>query len=339
MSRDRYEVAERNDRLFGATALLLGALLLAGGTSRAANDLLCLLASLPALYVVLSGTRSAALEWPARLALALYGLAWLQLVPLPPDVWVSLPGRALAADILAVVGAEIGWRPLALDPGAAMAALLSLVAPLVLLVAFARLTEAEQRRSCVVVAFALVATFLGLAQRVTVPQSLRRRACRIRDRPVVIAIISPRYGLAMLWVPFALSGSPARHGAFIGSALVAIFAVGILASTSRAGIVLGVLASAASLLMLWRPSRMVVIAGGGVFLAVVVALLFVPALAPVFERFGSLGDDQRVTMARDSWLAGRTLWPWGSGFGSFADLYKRPIVRKIGSSKVACRQA
>ena len=158
----------RHDRLFPAVALQLATMLVAGGTARPFNALLCLLASLPTLFLLLSGTRARRPGWITATALALFAVAWLQLVPLPPAIWTALPGRDLAAQALDVAGLGPGWRPVALDPQAALSALISLVSPLVLLVAAARLSGTEQRTMLKgILAFALASAFLGLVQRLT----------------------------------------------------------------------------------------------------------------------------------------------------------------------------
>lgn len=60
--------------------------------------------------------RLLALPWPARVLVGLaVVLPLVQLVPLPPAVWQSLPGRGFAGEILASAGVAQRWRPLTLD--------------------------------------------------------------------------------------------------------------------------------------------------------------------------------------------------------------------------------
>ncbi len=62
------------------------------------------------------------------------GLCWslLQLVPLPPELWVHLPGRSLIAQGFDLSGESLPWMPLSLTPDATIACLLSLLPALAL---------------------------------------------------------------------------------------------------------------------------------------------------------------------------------------------------------------
>lgn len=312
------------DRLFGAVALQLAMALLVGGTSRPLHVFACLLASLPTLYLLLSGTRSSVpLGWIATAALALFGLAWLQLVPLPPAVWTALPGRDLAVQALEVAGIDPGWRPIALDPGAAFASLLSCVSPLVLLTAFARLNDGE-RASILkgILAFALMSAVLGMVQRLTgalTPYDIDHAGYAtglFANRNHLAAFLA----CAVALVPAALGPGDRKEARLLCAGAIIVLMAGIIASTSRAGIALGlvaVLALPAIYRSGWRLSA-------GVALAIVLAAavtMQLPALAPVVDRFALLGTDQRLIMAETTWKAAQAFLPWGSGWGSFVPVY------------------
>lgn len=314
----------RKDWLFVAVACQLAVALIAGGTARPANVLVCFLAAVPLLGLLLAGTRSEPLAWPARLALALYGLAWLQLVPLPPSVWTALPGRALAADVLLAAGMQPGWRPLALDPGAAAAALASLAAPLVLLVAAARL-DADERRILLqgIVGTALVMAMLGVVQRITgtlAPYDIDHAGYAtglFANRNHLAAFLAS----ALLLLPALRKNDRDRRASPVLAAASLLLFAGILATTSRAGIALGLVALLVSQFLWWRPSGRAALAGGVVLALAAALLLQVPALAPVFDRFAALAQDDRFVMAETTLAAARAYFPWGSGWGSFVPVY------------------
>ena len=67
------------------------------------------------------------------LMLALGGLMLMQLVPLPPDLWMSLPGRSDLVALEHALGLDPGWRPLSWSPARTLNALASLVVPIVAL--------------------------------------------------------------------------------------------------------------------------------------------------------------------------------------------------------------
>ncbi|MEA3015119.1 MAG: hypothetical protein QOD42_3664 [Sphingomonadales bacterium] len=71
---------------------------------------------------------------PALLFLgAVAAIILVQLIPLPPETWAALPGRALYAEALGVAGLPPVWRPLSLTPDLTVNALLSVLPPLALI--------------------------------------------------------------------------------------------------------------------------------------------------------------------------------------------------------------
>ena len=90
--------------------------------------------------------------WP-RLALgfaaALLALPALQLIPLPPALWQSLPGREAEIAALALIGEANRWLPWTVSPPRTLAALLALIPPAVALVLAARASLAGRRLALV----------------------------------------------------------------------------------------------------------------------------------------------------------------------------------------------
>lgn len=319
------EAAEpRSGWLFAAVAFQLAVALTIGGTARPLNVLVCFLASLPTLALLLLGLRQRRPHWTALVALTLYAFAWLQLVPLPPQVWTAMPGRDLALQVLEMAGLPPGWRPLALDPGAAATALASIAAPLVLLVAAARL-HGEEHLVLLrgIVALALLTAILGLFQRVTGGLTLYD----IEHAGTATGLFANRnhqaafLACALVLLPALRRNADDNRAALLCLAASAVLFTGILATTSRAGIVLGAGALAVSQALWWRVSPRSIAFGGVVLAGLGFALLQVPALAPVFDRFADLADDQRLTMAETGWTAARAYFPWGAGWGSFVPVY------------------
>ncbi|MBD3729205.1 MAG: O-antigen ligase family protein [Sphingomonadales bacterium] len=317
-------VEEKGSALFIASAALMLVSLVVGGTSRPLNQLVIALAALPVLYLVLVSPKRMPLAWTAKLALALLGLALLQLVPLPPSLWTALPGRDLAAAALDGAGLSPGWRPLALDPGAAAMTLGTLFSPLVLHVAVCRLGWTDTRRLLAILAgFALVSALLGIAQRLAGGLALYTTA-HAGDS---IGLFTNRNHHAdliisgmLLLSALVLPGQLRRYRLVLSAALV-VLALSVIATTSRFGITLAAPATLVALLVVWRPSPRQALTLGAAAVVGALALFYVPAFSAIFERFGEVGDDQRLTMARDTLVAARAMWPWGSGYGSFVPVY------------------
>jgi len=105
------------------------------------------------------------IERPLLLLCLLGGVMILQLVPLPPTWWATLPGRDAIADIDQLLGIGPLWRPLTLSPSATWNSFASLIVPLVVLLLWAQLSHESRNKIplLIVIAGGISAT-LGIAQ-------------------------------------------------------------------------------------------------------------------------------------------------------------------------------
>lgn len=115
---------------------------------------------------------------------------------------------------------------------------------------------------------------------------------------------------------------------------VLMLVVALLFSGSRAGIGTGLFAfSAASFALVWRPASVPARITFGA--AAVAALLFAIyiGLTPVLERFApdqlALGYEGRMRIAAAAARAGLDFMPFGSGLGTFADVFRRYQVEGL----------
>ena len=310
--------------VFIAAAGLLLVSLLVGGTSRPLNDLIVFLAALPLFFLLAAGKQGGGIPWTGKLAIALVALAALQLVPLPPAIWTAFPGRDMAAMALEGSGIAIGWRPLALDPGAAAMALATLFSPIVLHIAVARMEWPTVRKLLALLAgFALFSAIFGVFQRVAGGLNIldtahagdsvgfftnrNHHADLIIAGMLLLTALLPREQVDKFRIPL--------------SAAIVLLVFAVVATTSRAGLALSVPGALAGLLIIWRPKPQRAFLAGIAILLGGLALLMIPAFNDIFARFAGAADDQRLTMARDSLVAARAMWPVGSGYGSFVPVY------------------
>ncbi len=105
----------------------------------------------------------------ARGPLVIVGLAMLvvvvQLIPLPPALWTALPGSDLLRNAGGVGVAPLPWRPLTIVPSATLNALFSLLVPLAAVLFAGACRPDEQRLVLVAVAGVIgVSSFVELAQ-------------------------------------------------------------------------------------------------------------------------------------------------------------------------------
>jgi O-antigen ligase len=330
------------DRLnFILTALLLVACLMLGGGGGWFGDTLAQLLSLPIL--VLAGFRKSRLPrepWLYALLAGIALLAILQLVPLPPGVWQSLPGRhALANEMVQAGVATDTWHSLTLSSIATERALLWMLPGIAMLLSTLAMS-AHQRGWLVLVllGFAIASLLLGLAQLAGGPDSGLRmyRPTSVLDavgffsnRDHFASFIAMAIPLAVGWL--ALAMQPAVRGqrmnpgwiVFLCLTIIALL-LALLLSHSRAGLLLAVLALAASVALLLRSglSRRMVLMLSAVGL-VGVLLVAQLGLNGVLDRMDkNLANDPRWTIHANTLDAARHFWPFGSGLGTFVAAYQ-----------------
>ena len=144
--------------------------LLGGGASR--GDVLSLLYLRPAAVLCLLVLLLSPGEWEFRrfrilfLLLGLFAATMaIQLIPLPPGLWASLPGFSRYTEAAAAAGLAEAWHPISLAPDLTLNSLLALLPCLVVLVGFAGIRE-DQRRTLlpVLVGFVAANALLSVAQ-------------------------------------------------------------------------------------------------------------------------------------------------------------------------------
>lgn len=327
---------------------------LIGGSQRADVQSLAILRPLAALlcgYGIWALTREqfaryAVLYWLLGAAI---GLCLLHLVPLPPLLWHALPGRGIVADIDRAVDLSGQWRPLALVPWAARNALFSLLVPLAALLLASGLDRREREALLpLLIGIGLGSGFLGLLQTlgpVDGPLYLYDNAsggfavglfANRNHGAVFLVCLFPM--LAAFASQHVASAPRARFRLWLSIAAGFIIVPMLIASGSRAALLIALPALASVLLVYHRPSiegrrpsgrrrhtrtlRAYVIATTVVAALILIVLML--ARTDVLDRFMLLGvgDDLRFRVwggiVADTWR----FLPVGSGAGSFAQVYQ-----------------
>lgn len=161
-------------------AVLLVSLVLGGGTRGGfLSDFLLQLLTLPALLYLIWKLGARPLTRQTKVALtfclALVALPLLQLVPLPPWLWESLPSGELSSLAIEITGQAAPWMSMSVSPQATLLVLLSLIPPLAVFLGAVQLTFRERRwLSVVLIGFGVVSVFMGLVQVAQGPQSALR---------------------------------------------------------------------------------------------------------------------------------------------------------------------
>jgi O-antigen ligase len=324
--------------------LLLGGASLAG---YAANLLLQLMA-IPLIALSLLTVRRTPMSQAARRLLVLAGLmvllAIVQLVPLPPAVWTSLPGREGVAEGYRLLGQPLPWLPITMDPQGALAAFLWLLPALAVLLGIVRLGWFKTSWiAYAIIAAALAGLVVGTLQVASAQSSwyfyrVTNFGSAVgffanANHMATLLVCSIPFAAALLLAPRPSSRRSSRHslqrrsGRYLAAAGVGlILIVGLVLNRSLAGIGLAVPAVGLSAMMLLRRSRMmwrISAIGVGLVTLGALALIF---LAPIGNNLtsaeaSSSSESRRTSFAVTAQAAGDYL-PLGSGLATFPEIYR-----------------
>lgn len=344
-SRLRSSLQSRPSLCFMLVLAFLVVLWIAGGASRAdvlGQTVVRGMAWLSLIVVALAGDRP---TWGTVRPVALFLLAalilvLLQLVPLPPGLWQGLPGRE--AFVLTSLPAEaLPWRPLALVPGAAWNAAASLVVPAAVLVLIAGSSEGERARlPAMLLILVALSAVIGLLQfsnagfnNPFVNDTPGQVSGMFANRNHFALLLAMGCVLAPAWA-FANGRRPHWRGP-VATGLILLFALTILASGSRAGMILGVLAMALGMAMSLRPLRrefrryprwvmpVFVVAIVATIAGLILLSVAADRAASITRILASEGNEDLRTRALPTVLAMvKAYFPIGSGFGGFEPLFR-----------------
>lgn len=332
---------------------LVASVILGGGTrSGFLSDAILQLIATPLLLIALwSLTRSDAmprLRGALIFCAAFVLIPILQLIPLPPALWTSLPGHEAIAESFTLTGQELPWWPASMTPQDTWLGLVSLVVPLGIFLATVQLRRRERRLlSLALLAVGVASVFLGLLQVAQGPESTLRFFAFTNPTEAVgffanrnhfAALLYSLMLLAAAWTVHAgarLTAADARKGhdtplilaVFAGLAVVVTLVAAQMMARSRAGLALAIVA----LLGIWalavrdRRNGTGLAAGrliaGAVGLALVFGVQF--ALYRVLDRFDADPlADARIPFALTTIEAAKAYMPFGSGAGTFVPVYK-----------------
>ena len=335
-----------SETAFWLFAGFVAIVMLAGGGSRADIASLGPLRALAAVMLAVAvwfQTRSSLrrVMVPLLALLALAVLIALQLIPLPPDIWGSLPGREPIVRLGELAGIPEAWRPLTFSPMKTANSLASLVVPLAALMLASLLDDQHWRQlPWVFIAAGVASALFGIAQ-IVAPGAHGLYLYAVTNEGSAVGLFSNRnhnamfLTVALLFCVLRLErvrpGKLESEVVAAGLAALVIFA-GIMVNASRSGLVglaLVGLVFAVRALLHWQeqaragqrgiPLR--VWAGGLVGLlslglvAAFAALGRSPAFARLLEQ--DPGQDLRVQALPTVLEMLGDFQPLGAGFGAF----------------------
>lgn len=267
---------------------------------------------------------------PYIAALAVVALPALQLLPVPFELWRTLPGRELPSQILAMTGGMTTWRSISLSPERTITTAFEIIPGVALLLSVGQLSKRQNKQLAYIVLAAAILTFMiGLMQRSSGGTAANLFASA--HAPAAPGLFVNRNHqatfllVAMLLTAGAFAGRSRRQALSIGlaGALMLLMAIGVVVTKSRAGLLLLPVAGVASLLILlplrWNFKRL---CAAGV-IAVVVFAIFAQtsAVQATLARFAQ-DPEQRTAYWSDTISAIHIYWPVGSGLGTFEEVYQ-----------------
>lgn len=324
----------------------LAACILLGGASAAGflANMVLQLAALPILWFALLVHRDTPITRAGRsllwLLVLLLGVFALQLLPLPPAVWRTLPQRELVARGFAMLGEPLPWLPLSLAPRRTLASLLWLLPAAAVLLGILRLGAFRLGwLAWVIAGLAMVSTLLGAIQLLDGDNSAAY-FYRITNYGVAVGLFANANHFATLLLiaaPFVTAliaqSRAKRHRRQASALTIALSAVllvvlvGLALSGSLAGVGIAVPVAGACLLILrgegapvprWAMAGLAAAALGSV--AIVMSQPFDNNLTSATARDDSLS---RYTSFTTTWRAARDYLPAGSGIGTFLPIYRQ----------------
>lgn len=335
--------------ILGAFLVLLFA---TGGASRADVQSLVILRPVSVFVCALAlmtlrREHLAQRKWLFGSFAAVFALALLHVIPLPPALWQSLAGRQDLVDVEKLTGLTDVWRPLTLAPMNGWHALFSLFVPLAVLLLGIQLNRDDLFRLLpLLIALAGISGLLGLLQAIGDPQSALY-FYRITNNGSAVGLFANRNHaatlLACLFPMLAVFASTAkgttdevRLRQLVAAAIAIVLVPLILVTGSRSGLVSAVIGMLGAGLLYRRPTDVRTVRRGspnrvkavpilaGLAVISLGFLTFFFSRAEAIERLfvEASGEDSRT----DFWAVSLDLFskyfPWGSGSGSFVEAFQ-----------------
>jgi O-antigen ligase len=325
-------------------AFLLLCLILGGASAAGiwANMLLQLLA-IPIIVWAVIVRRGTPMPAPARrLVVGLFLLLLLiaaQLIPLPPGIWTSLPGREGVVEGYRLLNLPLPWMPISLAPYATLSSALWLLPAIAILLGIIRVGAFKTAWIAWVVALVATASVMIGALQVVGGDDSPWYFYTITNRGATTGFFANANHMATLLVcaiPFLASlylgargrGKSSRRasGMFVILAgALAVILVGIVINGSLAGVGLAIPAAFASFLMIWSRKRKLprwAWAGVAALLAGAAILVYnVPFSSNNLTGQGRSASDSRFYSFSLSSEAAADYFPVGSGIGTFVRIF------------------
>ncbi len=270
------------------------------------------------------------------LAVIMLWLPLAQLIPLPPAIWQSLPGRGVELKSVALAGMADRWMPLSLAPARTFTALLSMIFPALLMLQVSRLSIRSRRWLCATIALCgALSMLLGMLQVSRTggatwslyPFFSEGYLCGFqanRNHQADVLHIT-LLAIGALIATRLADGQRHMFSWIAAAGAIVSLLIGVLMTGSRTGIALSGITLALLLAMFWPamrkhlPTIPLLTAGGLGLVGCIFALAQLSSVRRVLLHFSS-ANDSRWDLWLDGYYVLHQVWPFGAGIGTIAPL-------------------
>lgn len=260
----------------------------------------------------------------------------IQVVPLPPQMWSSLPGRDEIERGYELLEQQLPWQPISLEPHATLGTLLYLLPSIAIIVGVLRLQAYNE--SWVAAALftgTMAGILLGYVQVVTGQFGYSAwYLYEITNVGSAVGFFANRNHmgtLLLMTLPFVVAlafahrdaGSKHASRTIIGVAGLAAILLGLAANGSLAAIALAVpvVAASAALLPGMRRARAALLTGTAISLLAALVYLASSPVQPKLTGESTASFTSRWDIWEKTVALLQKSFPVGTGFGSFESIY------------------
>lgn len=266
----------------------------------------------------------------------IYLLLLAQLIPLPPNIWERMPGHEIYSPVAEATG-SVGWRPWTLSPDLTLNALGALLPATTMgLLALALDFRGRLILAQWVVGVASLSALLGLLQlagggtflhlfRTSSEASAVGLFANRNHQAVLMACALPILAaVASIRMRETGRAGPAQG---LAASIATLLLMGLAASGSRMGLLLGLVGLAAATIIFTATAELAV--SRKWFGALALALVAAVPIAALVARSGSVVrlasepvDQSRMAALPPMLEAAHAYMPFGAGFGTFDPVYR-----------------
>jgi O-antigen ligase len=339
--------------------MVLTSLMLGGGTRGGfLSDAILELLAIPVLLIALASLLGLLYAQPhlrSRMHLLLassfiiFALPLIQLVPLPPWIWTRLPAHSEIMATYDLLGRGLPWLPISTSADATWLSLLSLLPPMAVFFGVIQLAFSERRvLSLAIIAFGVISIVLGLAQLSQGPSGWLRFFTITNANDAVGFFANRNHFAALLYTVLLFAAAWAIDRVFKiepwrtlrgivlapGASLVAIATVfmclfiGEAFVVSRAGLTLTIIALIGVFALILGDRRKLPNVKTKFSKLVLATVSFAIILIMQFAIYRFMNrysvdtlHDARLVFARNTLQAAVAFFPFGSGLGTFVQVY------------------